>query len=442
MVGRCTLSNAPVFEKADPDPHTARRREQPIGLSGWQQGAAFLLACAILISRRPEAVFHAQFRAEDGYAWFADAYNLGWLRALFYAHDGYFQTFPRLGAALALLAPLWLAPLVMNLAALAAEALPVNLLLSSRSSAWGSLRFRTLLAVVYLALPDRWEIGFGITESQWLLALSAFLVLVAAAPGSKVSRYFNLLIFLLSGLSGPFCIFLLPIAAFLAWKWRERWRWERASVIAACSLVQAFSLLVLDTHVRPHYTLGASPAMFTRLLGGNVILGVLLGPTPAAARSGTEIFLFLFCLVILGAGIVAACFFKSAVEMKLLLVFTGMLLAASLLSPVAYPPAGSTVWDMLARAAGVRYWFFPSLAFAWALLWGARRGNALLKPVSIFLIFLVCLGAARNWGYPALDDLHFADYAKSFESAPPGTVMIIPINPEGCRIRLVKHSSR
>ena len=52
------------------------------GLNAWQQGAVFLVACGVIISRRPDALFHAQFRYEDGAVWYADAYNLGWWQAL------------------------------------------------------------------------------------------------------------------------------------------------------------------------------------------------------------------------------------------------------------------------------------------------------------------------------------------------------------------------
>ena len=140
-------------------------------LRSWHRGAIFLLSCAVLITRRPDAIFHAQFWAEDGHVWFADAYNLGWWTALFRTQDGYFQTLPRLGAALALLAPIALAPLVLNLIAITVQALPVNLLLASRSSAWGSLRFRAFLACTYLALPNCREIIAIITSSQWILTL-------------------------------------------------------------------------------------------------------------------------------------------------------------------------------------------------------------------------------------------------------------------------------
>src|SRR3954453_19860929 len=73
---------------------------------------AFVLVCLAVISRRPDAFLNPQFFAEDGNIWFADAYNIGWLRSLANTHTGYFQTLPRLGPALALAVPLPYAPLV------------------------------------------------------------------------------------------------------------------------------------------------------------------------------------------------------------------------------------------------------------------------------------------------------------------------------------------
>ena len=136
-----------------------------------------------------DAIFHAQFYAEDGHVWFADAYNLGWWHALFRAQDGYFQTLPRLAAALALLAPLSLAPLVLNIAAVAVQALPVNILVSNRSSAWGSLGFRACLAAAYLALPNSREMTISVTSSQWILALCVFLVLTASPPAGSLGAH-------------------------------------------------------------------------------------------------------------------------------------------------------------------------------------------------------------------------------------------------------------
>src|SRR5687767_7654590 len=73
---------------------------------GWLRLAVFCVGCALLIARRPDAVLAAQFWAEDGRYWYAEAYALGPLWAAVTPHDGYFQTVSRSAAALALLVPL------------------------------------------------------------------------------------------------------------------------------------------------------------------------------------------------------------------------------------------------------------------------------------------------------------------------------------------------
>jgi hypothetical protein len=112
-------------------------------LRPWHHCVIFLLACALLVSRRPDAIPHAQFWAEDGHVWFADAYNFGGWAALFRTQDGYFQFLPRLAAALAVLVPLRMAPLVLNLIAIAIAALPVQTCCSL-----SGLRFGAASAIV------------------------------------------------------------------------------------------------------------------------------------------------------------------------------------------------------------------------------------------------------------------------------------------------------
>src|SRR5271170_3385884 len=148
----------------------------------WQYVVIFICACGIVIARRPDAIFNAQFFAEDGVNWFADAYNRGWWTALFIPNVGYYQTFARLAASFALLVPFSTAPLVLNSIAIAVQAIPVNLMLCTRSSEWGNLQTRAVLAALYLALPASVEIHAGITNSQWILALIALLLLVARVP--------------------------------------------------------------------------------------------------------------------------------------------------------------------------------------------------------------------------------------------------------------------
>jgi hypothetical protein len=417
----------------------AKQDQRQIALRAWHHAAVFLLACAVIVSRRPDALFRAQFWNEDGHVFFADAYNFGWWPALFRTYEGYFHACPRLGAALALLVPLSLAPLVLNLIAIGIQALPANLMLSTRSSAWGSLRFRALLAGTYLALPNCWEIDANITNSQWLLALNAFLLLVAFPPRGAAGRFFDLCILLLCGLTGPLCIFLFPVAAFLALRYRDRWRWVEAGVLAATCFVQAWSLFNGGFSSRPHHALGASPAMFARILGGQVYLGALLGSNALAAHAGIARLIVFICIAAGGTIFVFICFFKSSLQIKLLLFFSSMIIAASLIAPTPGQVTGVTVWEVLDTGAAARYWFFPTLAFAWSILWCYRSRTPGLKTVSTVLLCILCCGVALCWRHPAFPDAHFDEYARSFESSPAGTAVTIPESTPGWNLRLVKH---
>lgn len=409
------------------------------GLRPWQQGVIFLFACAVIVSRRPDAVFHAQFYAEDGHVWFADAYNLGWWPALFRTYAGYFELLPRLAAALALLVPLAKVPLLLNLIAIAFQALPANMLLAARSSAWGSLRFRLLLAAIYLAMPNCDEVSRGITNAQWSLALSAFILLLADTPKSIHSVLFDIFFLLLCGLSGPFCIFLLPIAIFLALKQRNSRRWIYTGILAGTCLIQAWALLILAPASRAHRAYGATPQLFARILAGQVYIGALLGHNRLAATPGLWLSIVLVCAAIGGTVFIALCALKSPLAMKLFLFFSVAVLAAGLMNPFEWDHPNVPIWQVYAYLGSLRYWFFPTLAFAWALLWGYRSRIFPVKAVSATLLCLMCLGIIRDWRHPAYSETRFAESVERYNAAPAGTTVTIPEHPQGWTMKLIKH---
>ena len=125
--------------------------------------------------------------------------------------------------------------------------------------------------------------------------------------------------------------------------------------------------------------------------------------------------------------------------MKIFILLSCALFAASLISPVAHPTPGFSRWQLLAGAFGLRYWFFPMLAFAWSLLWCFQNRAGFLKKLSAVLLCLMCIGIVRDWRIPAFKDLEFAQAAQHFAAAPPGTAVTIPLTPEGWNMRLVKH---
>ena len=397
--------------------------------------AAISGAAAVIFLRQPDALLHAQFFAEDGRYWFADAYNAGWLPSLFRSQDGYFQTLPRLAAALALLVPLRLAPLVMNLCGLLVQILPVPLLLSNRLSGLGRLPLRAMLALIYLALPNCSELNVSIEEAQWHLALVACLVLLAGAPVTRAWKIFDISVLLLCGLTGPFAILLLPIAALQLWRRRDALeRWALVILLGTAAL-QTYALLL--TH-RDRWPLGASFEGLIRILAGQIFLGSLLGPNSLGVR---ETLPFLVAVVIVGVLVTTYCFVSASHEWKLLLLFCFMVLAAALRRPFTPGLAqGFTSWDGLAWSPGIRYWFLPMLAFTWTVAWyllGEPR-RRFRRIIGVALMAVMLIGVVRDWRIPPRKDFHFAAYAEAFNASPRGTVATIPINPPGWTMQLVK----
>ena len=116
-----------------------------------------------------------------------------------------------------------------------------------------------------------------------------------------------------------------------------------------------------------------------------------------------------------------------SLEARLFLLFSLLLFAASLRSPmITALPSGSTVWRVIAATGGIRYWFFPTLAFAWTLVTLALepKGRTAGRMVAVALLPVMLIGVLRDWRHPAFTDLHFAVYAETLSKSAPGTVLV------------------
>jgi hypothetical protein len=388
----------------------------------------FLITCVLIVSRRPDAMLNPQFFAEDGTIWFADAWNLGWFNTIFLPYNGYLSTVPRLAAAVALLAHASIAPLIMNLTGLVVQALPVSVLLSSRCSGWGSLQSRAALSLIYVALPNSQEIHVLVTNVQWHLALLSCILVLASVPKSAAWRAFDITIFALGGLTGPFSVLLLPVAMFFLWLKRDVWRWVPIGILTLTAIVQVIVLLTAYSS-RPNAPPRATWELLVRILGGQVYLGALIGPNWLSILGSLA---FLSCVAAVGTAVFVYSWALSHCEARLFGLFAMIVFAASLWSP-------TDGWKVLAGAPGIRYWFFPMLAFSWSLVWSlAGRGSTRLsRVVSGALLIVMCFGVLRDWEYPAFVDLHFSGYVNELKSAAPGTSVVIPENPPGWFIKLV-----
>jgi hypothetical protein len=396
---------------------------------------SFFLVALAVISRRPDALSNPQFFAEDGNIWFADAYNYGWLRALAMTHTGYFQTLPRLGAALALAVPLRYAPLVMNLIGLVLQIAPAVFLLSRRASNWAPLRIRTLMAAAYVALPNTSELNVSITEAQWHLGLLACLVVLSRSPKSRIGIAFDVTVLALCGLTGPFCIVLCPAAFTVWWIERTRWRVAVAALLWSTACLQGISLLSSAAQTRAPMPLGASFNLLCRILVSQIFLAPLLGMNGALRRG--DFYIYSFAAV--GIGFLLYCCIRAGLQWKLFIFVSALIFAGSMITPQA--SYDQPQWVALAGAWGTRYWFFPILAFVWCLLWQAGVGrNRAIKVFALFCLLIMCTRVPTNWQLKPYADLHFASEIRNkFDPATAGTVVSLPIPPgNGWVVRLKK----
>jgi len=402
--------------------------------------AIFVVAFALVVSRRPDVIFNAQFYAEDGTLFYADAYHYGW-RCLLMPYGGYLHIPLRLVGLLAQLVPFGLAPLVMNLCAIVAQIIPVHIFLSSRFNAIPFVT-RVCGALLYLAVPNAFEIHAKAANIQWHLALVACLVLLARPDRRLVWRIFDFLALVFFALGSLMGILLIPVAVLSRWIRKDALYNLSLFALIPGALVQ--SSILLFTESRRPAPNGATFARLVDIIGGQLFLSSILG-----VRTPMQLYfhshfqsLFLFNLIALAVGLpfVFYALRHAPTELKLAYLFAGLVLASALRSPLASFLGDKVQWQLLEiPGVGNRYYFFPMLAFLATLIWMLTRVNSRFPRYSALVILLLLpIGIWRDWRYKPFQDLHFQEYAAEFSRAAPGTQINIPLNPDW-NMQLTKH---
>jgi len=400
----------------------------------------FLFFAAVVVSRRPDVLFNAQFWAEDGKMWYADAYNLGVVQPFLHPAAGYFDTFPRLAALVGLILPIGMVPLMFSCIAIVFQVLPAQFLLSSRCREWGSINGRALFAFLYLALPNSQEMQANITNTQWRLALLALMIFFAKPGLSALWNAFDLLILAFSALSGPFIIFIAPIAAILYWREpRNRQRMTLFLISGFGALIQGLAVLLAGGEERVVDAVrGASPELLIQILAKQVFLAVLVGRRTLAGYSFESGPGWIVAVIAVCVGIAIECYvlLKAPPVWKAFILFSFCILGVSL----AFPMTKSPQWPTLLESGGVRYWFFLMLAYMASVVWMLQgRNPAIIRALATALLLLMVCGIVQDWGHPRPVDFHFSDYVRKFSELPPGSTLFIPINPAGWTMQLMKH---
>ncbi|HVT73887.1 MAG TPA: hypothetical protein VHD61_12180 [Lacunisphaera sp.] len=212
---------------------------------GWKQILCAVLVLAVLLARVPRLWQTGEFVAEDGWVFFADAWNHPGLASLLLPYAGYFHLLPRLIAAAESGLPLVAQPgafaltgLILNAAILSAFYLPAfRRVLPSDAG--------RLAVVLFLALaPNAENLGL-LLGLHWYLAFLLALLLVAPVPAQPVARYAHLGVAFLCVWSSPSTLVLLPFAALAWWRSSDRAARIQFAAILAMLAMSAVALLML-----------------------------------------------------------------------------------------------------------------------------------------------------------------------------------------------------
>lgn len=403
-----------------------------------------LVGFLIVFSRRPDAILNAQFWAEDGQRWYADAYQFG-IRCLLIPDElgGYFHSVSRLSGLTALIFPFSMAPLVMNLFAIGIQILPASIFLSSRFSNI-ALWKRLVAAFVYFALPNTYEVNANTTTIQWHLGLLACMVLLAPSTRSWRWHVFDGIVLVLISLDSPVGVVLLPVAAVVWWMRRNRGSAISLALLLPGALIQG--LTVLFSHVRPAAPNGANWHRLIRILGGQIFMSPLLGNMTLLHMTWRHFPNYVFAretiAFVIGLAILFYALRYAPAEVKLFILFGFAVLSLSLAHPIP-GLAPQPQWELLAFPGhGNRYYFLPSISFLVAVTWIANSASQIPRRIAAVLLLMLPLGIVRDWRYPDFADLHFKEYASRFEASPPGTKIAIPLNPVNAAhwtMELTKH---
>jgi hypothetical protein len=401
-----------------------------------------LLFASVMFFRCPATLLHPEFWAEDGVIWYADSYSVGW-HSLFFPQNGYLQTVSRLVALVAQGFPLLWAPGLFVTAAMSMQTLTATFLLSARmSTVWPSLSGRVLLAFIYVALPNSFETHLNLTNAQWHLAILAFLVLVSRPAESRLGRAGDVVVLALSGLSGPFCMFLLPIAIWQLCQDRGAAQLQRAVIVVIACLIQGAFLIATIGHTRSTAALGASGGSLARIIVVQILLGGLLGVRVMSHLTHTAPLTSDEAVIAIALGGLLLCvvaFGRGPPVLRKAGLFGGLVFAAALWRPqvdLALPQ-----WSVMTNpGAGQRYYLLPILVWIGVALTLAKDRNPSLRYLGSILVVVLFGGIAADWLYPTLAPTNFPEKAREFALAPPGTRMEFALHPPGWRMVLVKQA--
>jgi len=375
-----------------------------------------LAVCALILClRRAGAVTHPQFWAEDSYL-FENAYELGW-HAFAVPFAGYMHTALRAVAQITVALDPVHAPWYFLACSFAVTLYVAGLALSPRCPL---PRFCGVAALAVVLVPDTFEVLLTVINLQWVIGAGMVLLLISGDARGRWQHAHDLAAAAVMGLTGPFCIMLLPLFVARAWARRSRPSMLLAAVVAVCAVVQGYCFLTGPAigaagpgdHFAPEVVL---PAVGRRV-GGSLLVGALLS-------SDTDLYVSTLVGIgtLLGVGYLSFAQGPRRME-RILLGLAFFILLAGSVYRLRYK-----FHEAFIPGSASRYFYIPQLVVMWLLLSAAGLRGRAGRIVPALLAWAVLVNVPR-YRERAYVDMHWSLYEPSIREGRP---VIVPVNPPG-----------
>ncbi|WP_200536329.1 glucosyl transferase [Escherichia coli] len=415
-------------------------------MKNWCKLSIFIIAFILLWLRRPDILTNAQFWAEDSVFWYKDAYENGFLSSLTTPRNGYFQTVSTFIVGLtALLNPDY-APFVSNFFGIMIRSVIIWFLFTERFN-FLTLTTRIFLSIYFLCMPGLDEVHANITNAHWYLSLYVSMILIARNPSSKSWRFHDIFFILLSGLSGPFIIFILAascfkfinnckdhisVRSFINFYLRQPY-----ALMIVCALIQGTSIILTFNGTRSSAPLGFSFDVISSIISSNIFLFTFV-PWDIA-KAGWDNLLLSYFLSVSILSCAAFVFVKGTWRMKVFATLPLLIIIFSMAKPQLTDSAPQL--PTLINGQGSRYFVNIHIAIFSLLcvyLLECVRGKVATLFSKIYLTILLFVMGCLNFVITPLPNMNWREGATLINNAKTGDVISIQVLPPGLTLELRK----
>ena len=353
---------------------------------------AGVICVFVLYLRARSSFLSPQFWAEDGLVFWSQQATLGW-KSIFTPYAGYYHLAPRLVAALSSLFDGGLAPTLY----FAGSIVFISWSAATAASCVSKPRLGILLGIGLMLPPiGLGEILGNVTNVQWIMAPTLALVLLPNLNPFSINRIAYASI---GALTGPFSIFLVPVAAYRIFKSKDL----VGGIILVGALIQFLAIL---HHAAPPYP--PTEGTIQHLVG-------VLAFRP---------FMYSTLCAILGFAVILVSMQKAQRDFRcVLLVFAMAVTTATLFR---FWKAPLSLDDEL---VGARFFYIPRVAFIWcamSIMFIDWRNTAL---AAAFILSLEFAGFDHLKKTPLPDaewSKFYKERASRIKISPPGWEVTVP----------------